>query len=152
MAYTVAMVYLGADHRGYALKEALKVLLQRHDVALHDVGAAALVPGDDYVDYARTVAEMVAKNPEVDRGVVVCGSGVGVAVAASKIDGVRAGLLFSVPQAAAATADDHLNVAALAADFIDEAAALAIVETFLQTSWNHAARHERRVDKITAEE
>jgi RpiB/LacA/LacB family sugar-phosphate isomerase len=81
-------IYLGADHRGFTLKEKLKQWLESQGYAVQDMGAHVLTPGDDYTDYASAVGFNVAKSDDA-KGIVVCGSGVGVDVVANKIDGVR---------------------------------------------------------------
>jgi len=83
------MIYLGADHRGYKLKEALKIYLQESNYVWEDLGAKELNLDDDYPDYALAVAKKVAENPEENRGILICGSGVGVDIVANKIKGIR---------------------------------------------------------------
>jgi len=143
-------IYLGADHRGFALKETLKQVLldQAYDVV--DVGAKVLVPDDDYPDYARAVAEAVGKNPidGGDRGILICGSGFGVDIAANKFPGIRAALPGSPDHAYVARHDDDANILAIAADFVDEATAQKIMETFLSTPFAKEDRYRRRIEKI----
>jgi len=144
------MIYLGADHRGFQLKERIKEYLSSRGIAFEDVGADEHDAGDDYPDYAYKVAEAVEKSPNAHRGIVLCGSGVGVAVVADKVKGIRAGLFFDERQAQDATAHDHVNVAALPADFLSFEKALAIVEAFLHTEYAKEARHLRRIEKARA--
>src|SRR5579862_7087535 len=130
-------LYLGADHRGFALKEKLKQKLVDEGYTVTDCGAASLIPDDDYPDYARTVAEAVGKNPgdagDGDRGILVCGSGVGIDIAANKIENIRCALATFPDQIYAARHDDNVNVLALPADFVDEETAGKIVALFLST-------------------
>ncbi len=142
------MLYLGADHRGFALKESIKRYLTHQDVPFEDVGATTLEPGDDYVDYAVKVAEAVAKNPEDHRGILLCGSGVGMEVAANKVRGVRAALVTETRQAVASRTDDNANVLVLEADETDVAQASEIVDAWLKTAFSGEERHVRRLQKI----
>lgn len=141
-------IYLGADHRGFALKERIKEALAGA-YAVEDLGAARMTPDDDYPDYARAVAEKVAESPSDRRGIVVCGSGFGVDIAANKFAGVRAALAVSPKHIAEGRHDDDVNVLALAADFIDPDDALKIVDAFLTTPFDDKdARFGRRLGKI----
>lgn len=142
------MIFLGADHRGFQLKEEVKTWLRTQGVAFEDFGAHEYAGGDDYSDYAQQVAWAVAKNPSEHRGILLCGSGVGMAIAADKVKGMRAGLFFDAQQAQDATAHDHVNVAALPADFLSVEEATAIVEAFLKTPYAKEERHLRRIGKI----
>lgn len=148
-------IYLGADHRGFALKEKIKQMLQGDAYDVVDLGAPSLMPDDDYPDYAKAVGEAIAKNfgkvrvgDDGDCGIVVCGSGFGADIAANKMAGILA-LPMSPDHAYVARHDDDANVLALAADFLDEAAAEKIVKTFLSTPFAHdEERYRRRLDKI----
>ena len=142
-------IYLGADHRGFALKEKLKQLLMNEAYDVVDLGAQTLVPTDDYPDYALAVAEAVGKNPDVDRGILICGSGFGVNIAANKLRGIRAVLPMSSDHAYVARHDDDANILALAADFTDGATVQKIVKTFLSTPFDREERYLRRVEKIS---
>lgn len=144
-------IYLGADHRGFALKEKLKQMLAGEAYDVVDCGAEAYMPDDDYPDFARAVAEAVGKNPgdKGDRGILICGSGFGVDITANKFSGIRAVLPSSPDHVYQARHDDDANVLALAADFIDLATAQKIVKTFLLTPFAREERYRRRIDKIT---
>jgi len=142
------MLFLGADHRGFQLKERLKEYLRTRGTVFEDMGAREYNSDDDYPDYAQKVAQAIGKNPDAHRGIVLCGSGVGVAIAVDKGKGMRAGLFFNVKQAQDATAHDHVNVAALPADFLTAEEAAAIVEVFLNTPYAQEERHVRRIGKI----
>lgn len=143
------IIYIGADHRGFALKERIKNVLLAEGYQVTDVGAAVLTPDDDYPDYAREVAVNVARNVNESRGILLCGSGFGVDIAANKINGVRSALPMSPDHAYQARHDDDVNVLSIAADFVDEAAALKIVKTFLSTPFAKDERYERRLKKIS---
>lgn len=140
-------IVIGADHRGFALKEELKAWLMGAGHAVEDVGATSLDPQDDYPDFGAAVGRAVAADPDA-RGIVLCGSGIGIAIAANKVSGVRAGTCATPEQAAAARADEDLNVLALSADALDVQRAKAIVEVFLATPFSDAERHVRRVGKL----
>lgn len=141
-------VFLGADHRGYEMKEKIAQWLFEMDHAFQDFGAQSLEPSDDYTKYAEQVASLVAKN-EGSRGVLLCGSGVGVEVVANKFDGVRAGIGESVLQVEAGRRDDDMNILVIASDFTSEKEAKAMLIAFLETKFSGKARYERRLEEIT---
>lgn len=140
-------IHLGADHRGFALKEHLKSYLESSGYSVIDHGAFSLEPQDDYVDFAKAVAQRVREEKD-SCGVVLCGSGVGVAVTANKVAGVRAVLGFNEEQVQAARSDDDVNVLALASDFTSESAAIQLVERFLGTTYRNEERFARRLTKL----
>lgn len=140
-------VYVGADHRGFALKEAVKAFLIQKDHQVIDCGAVALEPDDDYVDFARTVAENMQKTQD-SRGILICGSGVGMAVAANKIASIRASVIATAKQAQVARHDDDINVLSLASDFTSQEEALLIVDAFLSTPFAKEERFIRRLNKV----
>ncbi len=152
------MIYIGADHKGHKLKEILKIYLESLNYVCEDLGAKELTPDDDYPDYALTVAQKVARlvseseraeNPKENRGVLLCGAGVGVDIVANKIKGIRSALCFDVEQARLSRNDDDTNILSLAADFISEDLAKEIVKTWLETPFSGDDRHVRRVEKIS---
>lgn len=140
-------VYIGADHRGFEMKEALKGYLEGEGYSVIDMGAMEKNADDDYPDAAKAVAQRVAGEPE-SRGILLCGSGAGVDVAANKIKGVRATLIHQAPLARAARADDDINILALGADHIGLEQAKEVVTAFLETPFSGEERHRRRLDKI----
>lgn len=142
------MIYIGADHRGYNLKETLKAHLKEFGFNFEDMGAFELNLEDDYPDFALTVAKKVAENPEENKGILICGSGVGVDVVANKVIGIRSALCFDEDQAGASRNDDNTNVLSLASDFTAEEKAKEIVKTWLQTPYAKLERYERRLIKI----
>ncbi|OGD43295.1 hypothetical protein A2567_02275 [Candidatus Azambacteria bacterium RIFOXYD1_FULL_42_11] len=148
------MLYIGADHRGYKLKEALKAYLRELSFPFEDLGALSYDPNDDYPDFSVAVAGKVADQPEAgqplagNRGILICGSGVGVDVVANKIKGIRSALCFDVIQAKTSRNDDNTNVLSLASDFISEEKAKEIVKVWLETSYAKLERYERRLIKI----
>ena len=142
-------VYLGADHRGFNLREYIKKKLLDSGCDVVDRGDGTADPNDDYPDFAKAVAEKVAEHPADDRGIVICGAGFGVDIAANKFRGVRSALALSPAHVKAGRNDDDVNVLALAADFLDEATAWAIVEKFLATPFAAEERYKRRIAKIS---
>ena len=138
-------VALGADHAGFELKEALKRTLDAQGVAWRDFGTSSSEPVD-YPDIAGPVAEAVARG-DAQRGILVCGSGVGMAIAANKVDGVRAAVISDAADAALAREHNDLNVLSLAARRVAPAEVESIVAAFLQTPFG-GGRHQRRVQKL----
>jgi len=140
-------IYLGADHRGFDLKEKISRWLFEKGLVFEDLGAETLVPEDDYTVYAEKVASMVGKDTGA-RGILLCGSGVGVDVAANKFDGVRASLGKTPEQVKAGRSDDDMNILVLAADFTKDDEAKAMLEAFLKTKFAAKARFARRLAEI----
>lgn len=141
-------IFVGTDHRGYQLKEKIVrwLFTEGHEVV--DVGADHLDPEDDYTQYARQVASLVAAN-RGSRGILLCGSGVGVEVVANKFDGIRAAIGKSVAQVKAGRRDDDMNILVLAADFTKEDEAGDMVDTFLKTKFSALSRFKKRLTDIT---
>lgn len=146
--YNFAMIVaLGADHAGFELKEALKRTLDRRGVTYHDFGTSGTA-SVDYPDYAAEVAEAVA-SARADRGILVCGSGVGMAIAANKVRGIRASVVTDVEGAVLAREHNDLNVLTLGGRRTSVELAERIVAAFLDTPFA-GGRHQARVQKITA--
>lgn len=141
------MIYIGADHRGFELKTRLFKRLLDEGYEVTDLGDDHLDPADDYVDFAKKVAEAVANSPE-NRGIILCGSGAGVDIAANKCDGIRSALVFDMARARQAREHEDANVLSLPADTLDEEAAWEIVKVFLKTPFGGEERHQRRLRKI----
>lgn len=140
-------VYLGADHRGFALKEKIKDWLLEWDYQYEDMGAYDYDEHDDYTLYAEKVASIVADNDD-SYGILACGSGVGVDIAANKIDGAYASIGKEKDQVAAGRKDDDMNILVLAADYTSEDEAKEMVKVFLETEFDGLARHKRRLEEI----
>ncbi|MGD9498325.1 MAG: RpiB/LacA/LacB family sugar-phosphate isomerase [Armatimonadota bacterium] len=140
-------VGLAADHGGFALKQALLATLTDWGHEVRDFGAAAFDPADDYPDFVIPLARAVAVG-EVERGVVVCGSGVGACVAVNKIAGVRAALITDTYSAHQGVEDDDMNVICLGGRVIGEALARELVAAFLAARYKALSRHERRLAKV----
>src|SRR3989344_5278018 len=102
-------IFLGADHRGFHLKERLKSWLEARGDSFEDLGATAFDPDDDYVDFAVAVAKKVAEVPEYNRGLLICGSGVGMDIAANKVKGIRATVAWNPDVAKQARSHGDIN-------------------------------------------
>lgn len=142
------MIYLGADHRGYGLKEKITRWLFDWGYTFSDMGATHLDPADDYTVYAEKVASVVAKEKKA-KGILICGSGVGVEVVANKFDGVRASLGKNPGQVRAGRHDDNTNILVLAADYTKDLDAKEMVKVFLETKFGKKERYVRRLSEIT---
>lgn len=144
-------VYLGTDHRGFKLAEELNIWLLEQTIDVKNVGAEKLDQDDDYVEYAREVAVVIASDAKMDRtsrGIVLCGSGVGVCTVANKVKGIRCGLAINPQQVKEAREDDDIQVLAIAADHVSEEEAKGMVKVFLETEFSNEERHKRRLEKI----
>ena len=139
------MLYVASDHNGFKLKEQLKVFLRQKKLAFSDLGPHTLVKADDYPDFAVAVARKIR---QADQGILICGSGHGMAITANKVKGVRAALCGSAFSAKMARHDDHANVLVLASWETNLPTAKKIVGAWLATKPSTIARHVRRVKKI----
>jgi ribose 5-phosphate isomerase B len=142
-------VGIASDHGGFALKEQISDLLRGAAHEVVDFGALHSSPGDDYPDFVIPLARAVAAGL-VERGVALCGSGVGASICANKVAGVRAGLIHDVFSAHQGVEDDDMNVFCLGGKVIGSALAWELIETFLSARFSGAPRHQRRVDKVKA--
>ena len=142
-------VGIAADHGGFTLKGEVAASLLGSGYEVVDFGAQLLTPSDDYPDFIIPLARAVASG-EVQRGVALCGSGVGASVAANKVSGVRAGLIHDVFSAHQGVEDDDMNVICLGGKVIGSALAWELIDTFLTASFSGAERHERRLAKVKA--
>ena len=140
---------LAADHGGYRLKEIIHPFLVKLGHEVVDFGAYKLDNADDYPDYIIPLAEAVA-DQEVERGIAICGSGVGAAVAANKVHGVRAALINDHFSAHQGVEDDDLNIICLGGRVVGHSLAWELVRTFLDARFSGAERHRRRLAKVAA--
>lgn len=140
-------VFLGADHGGFALKQTITELLKAWGYQVIDCGAHELDPADDYPQFAFAVAEQVAQKPD-SRGILICRSGGGVAIAANKVRGIRAAQVWNPTIASHAAAHDGAQVIAIAADWLGEGELPAILKAYLETELIAGERHQRRLDQI----
>jgi len=138
---------IATDHGGFELKELLVPRLRAAGHEVMDFGAHRLTPDDDYPDFVIPLSEAVAAG-KVDRGVAVCGSGVGAAVCANKIKGVRACLIEDHFSARQGVEDDNLNVICLGGRIEGPELAWDLIQTFLAAKFSGAARHVRRLQKV----
>jgi ribose 5-phosphate isomerase B len=141
------IVALGTDHAGFILRETVIDAIRDAGHEPLDCGADHLIPTDDYPDYAEAVGRAVIEG-RAERGVVLCGSGVGASVAANKFVGIRAALCHDTFSAHQGVEDDAMNVLCLGARVIGPAMAAELVVTFLGARFSGAARHERRLEKV----
>ncbi|GED67496.1 putative sugar phosphate isomerase YwlF [Brevibacillus reuszeri] len=139
-------VAIAADHGGYKLKEEIKTLLASMNIQTEDFGCTC-EESVDYPDYALPVAEKVAAG-EFERGILVCGTGIGMSIAANKVPGIRCALVHDTFSARATREHNNTNVLAMGERVIGPGLALDIVKIWLETEFQ-GGRHERRVDKIT---
>jgi ribose 5-phosphate isomerase B len=146
MSLTVA---IAADHGGFALKQELITWLSGQDYIISDRGAEKYIPDDDYPDYAREIGRFVAAS-RAECGILICGSGVGAAVAANKIPGVRAGLCHDTYSAHQGVEHDDVNILCLGARVIGLELAKEVVTAFLGASFSGEERHCRRLQKVQA--
>lgn len=145
MLNMVKKIALGADHAGFEEKEKVKRTLDELGIEYEDLGT--MTPESvDYPDYARKVAESVASG-KYEQGLLVCGSGTGMAIAANKFKGVRAAVAWSPEIAALARQHNDANILSLPARFLSEADSAAVVKAFFESDFE-GGRHGRRVDKI----
>lgn len=143
------VIYIGADHNGFELKEEVKTFIQGLGYQIFDLGNTKLDGTDDYPDFASAVAGKVSQDYENARGIVVCGSGVGVDIVANKFPRVRCSLILTPDQAFDARNDDDANVLALPANYVRSDDVKRILTTWLGTPFSGEERHRRRRDKIS---
>lgn len=144
-------VFIGADHRGFERKEALKPWLTQKGYDVVDCGNTTYDPLDDFPDFSFKVADLVAANSE-SLGILICGSGGGVTIAANKVKGVRCVTASHVEDVRHNRAHDDANVVAIAANFTTEEETKALAEAFLTTSFSGEEKYKRRISKIAARE
>jgi len=140
-------VVIGADHAGFHLKERLKVKLEERGLTIVDVGAHTYDKSDDYPDFAEAVGRQVIQSAG-NRGILVCGSGVGACIAANKIKGVRACLCHDIYSATQGVEHDDMNVLCLGGLIVGEALALRLVDGFLSAIFMDQGRYRRRLEKV----
>ncbi len=141
------MIYIGADHAGFDLKKILKNYLEKLGYEVEDLGNKKLELRDDYPDFGKAVAKKVAKEKRA-RGIVICGSGNGICMAANKIAGIRAALAYNEYAAKMAKRHEDANILCLASRVLKPAQAKKIVKTWLEEEISTKPRHLRRIKKI----
>ena len=140
---------IATDHGGFGLKEELLAQLRAAGHEVVDFGAHDLSEGDDYPDYIVPLALAVAAQ-EVERGVAICGSGVGAAVCANKVRGIRAAVIHDHFSAKQGVEDDHMNILCMGGRTVGPAVAWDLVQTFLAAEFSQAERHLRRLGKVAS--
>jgi len=142
---------IATDHGGFGLKEDLLVRLKKAGHEVVDFGAHSLETGDDYPDSVIPLARSVAAG-ELDRGIAVCGSGVGASIAANKIHGARAALILDHFSARQGVEDDNMNILCLGGRVVGPEAAWDLIQAFLAAKFTQAERHLRRLGKVAEAE
>jgi ribose 5-phosphate isomerase B len=141
------MIYLGADHAGFALKEQIKIWLNEWGLEFTDCGNTIFDTNDDYPDFAFAVAKNIIADPE-SKGILACRSATGMVIAANKVKGVRAVAAFDERSARHSRTNTDANVLALPGDWFSEEKAKEILKTWLDTPFSKEERHIRRLTKI----
>ncbi len=141
-------IAIGCDHGALALKEAVISHLTKKGYEVKDFGTYTL-DSCDYPDFAAPAAKAVASG-ECDKGIVLCTTGIGVSIAANKVDGIRCALLSDVMSARMTREHNDTNMMAIGAGVVGQMLALEIVDTWLGTEFSHNERHQRRIDKVMA--
>ena len=142
-------VFVGADHAGFNLKNAVMAHLSKRNIDVEDEGDQQLDPNDDYPQFAYTVATKVLGSEDDDpRGILLCGSGQGMCIAANRVRGIRAALCWSEDIARETRNDNDSNILCIPARTLTEEEALNIIDVWLDTQFSGAARHVRRINEI----
>ena len=140
---------IATDHGGFGLKEELVARIRAAGHEVVDFGAHSLNPDDDYPDYVVPLGQAVVAG-KVDRGVAICGSGVGASVCANKVNGVRACLIHDHFSAKQGVEDDHMNILCMGGRTVGPEVAWDLVQTYLAAEYSSAPRHLRRLGKVAA--
>jgi ribose 5-phosphate isomerase B len=141
-------VFIGADHRGFELKNKIIEYLQEKNIRVEDMGNYQYDPFDDYPDFVQKVAQAVLQNPKEHLGIAVCGSGVGVCIAANRFKGIRCGLGFEESQIAHARENDHINMLAIPSDYADFEKTKKFIDVFLETRPKMVEKYLARLRKL----
>jgi len=140
-------IFVGADHRGFQLKNDIIEYLQSKNIRVEDMGNYEHNPEDDYPDFAQKVAKAVLQNPQSNLGLVICGSGIGVAISVNRFKGILCALGFRDDQVKHGRENDHINVLALPSDYLTLEQATQFVDTFLTTAPIMKEKYLRRAKK-----
>lgn len=140
------MIALGSDHGGYGLKQEIIRYLEEKGIEYKDYGCYDERPCD-YPVYGKKTAQAVASG-ECEKGILICGTGIGISIAANKVKGIRAALCHDVFSAKATREHNDANMLAMGARVVGPGLALMIVDTFLNTEFSHAERHQNRIDQL----
>ena len=140
------MIAIGSDHGGFELKQAIMAHLDKRGLEYKDFGTYDKA-SCDYPEYGKAVAHAVASG-EYERGIIICGTGIGISISANKVPGIRAALCTDCFMAEATRLHNDANILALGGRVVGEGLALKIVDTFLDTPFSNDERHTRRISKI----
>lgn len=140
------MLVIASDHGGFGLKESIKAFLQQRGEQVQDLGTVDAEQSVDYPDFARQVAEAISSG-RADEGILICGTGIGMSIAANKFAGIRAALVHDRFTAQMAREHNNANILVLGGRVLETDAALEMVSTWLDTAFE-GSRHQRRLDKI----
>lgn len=139
-------IYVGADHNGFHMREALVKYLQKAGYEVVDAGGSQLNPADDFPVFAvRVITDMLASDNPDPRGILLCGSGQGMCIAANRFKGIRAALLYDRESARSSRNDDDTNIACIPAKVLEKDEAYHIIETWLSTPFSKTPRYVRRI-------
>ncbi len=141
------MLYLGSDHGGFDLKQAIKKYLKKKNIEYKDLGPESIDNNDDYPDYALKVAQEVAQSQE-NKGILICGTGIGMCITANKVKGIRAALCYDKETARLSREHNDSNVLCLGGRTTKKGKALKIVDVWLKTPFSNIDRHKKRVEKM----
>ena len=145
-------IFIGADHRGFELKDQIIEYLQSKNIRTEDLGNYEYDPQDDNPIYAQKVAQAVLQNPDEHLGIVICGSGVGVSVAANRFKSIYCGIGLNPDQVKSIREHDHINMLALAADYQTFEQAKKMIDMFIQTSKNPQKKYLKRLKIMDQED
>jgi ribose 5-phosphate isomerase B len=140
-------IAIGSDHAGYELKEEVKKILKEKGYEYTDLGAESIDPKDDYPEYGKKVAEAVASG-KYDRGIAICGTGIGISIAANKVHGIRAAVGYNSETAKISRLHNDANVLALGGRVKTDEPVSDILSVWLETPFSGDERHERRINQI----
>lgn len=141
-------IAIGADHRGYELKNKIVAGLQQKGYDVVDVGAHEYDAQDDFPQFGQNVALEIQKSPEDTVGVVICGSGIGVSIAANRFKNVRCGLIFDKTQVEHARKNDHINAISIPSDYVSYEQAMEYIDIFLNTEIDPQEKYLRRKKQL----
>ena len=146
--FSLTMLYIGSDHRGFKLKEELQDWLLENKYELRDVGASSYNKEDDYPLISAELGRLVSSD-EINKGILLCGSGMGASAAVNKIKGIRGSVGFDENQTKAGRHDDDINVLVIATDYTSLEEAKKLVQAFLETNFDgETERYRRRIEQI----
>lgn len=142
----MSIIYIGADHRGFHLKEKIKDWLSEMEYTVRDVGNSTYDKEDDFVDFAIDLANKTVFEKYL--GILICGTGTGMCIAANKVVGARAAMCLNEKQARCSREHNNANILCISADLVDIGENQKIIKTFLDTIFSSEERHIRRIQKI----